>query len=183
MSDENAPNQLAYGTCPQCDSALQLKHVGKSSFLACTAYPACEYTHSLQTAEVTTLKVMDDSLCPKCKSHLAVKKGRYGMFIGCTNFPDCDFISTNNDNQTTHNYTPVNCNVCKKGTLQKKQNRFGKFFYACDNFPKCKHVFNLEPVEKTCPLCQASIMLKQKKDKTVLTCAQSGCEHVIHETS
>ncbi len=172
-------NQAAYGDCPQCSSPLQLKFVGKNTFIGCTAYPKCDYSQSFNKNEVITLKVIDDSHCLECASQLAVKKGRYGMFIGCTNFPDCHFISTN---QTTHDkpqYQPVGCPSCQSGKLHRKQNRFGKFFYACDNYPACKHVENDEPVAKVCPKCQVKMMLKKKKD--VFICVNKKCKHVVNE--
>lgn len=175
-------NQLAYGDCPQCKAPLQMKHVGKSSFLGCTTYPVCDYSKSLNTSEVSTLKVIDDSQCPECEAQLAVKKGRYGMFIGCTNFPNCHFISTNQQKKIQAHYTPVSCPSCKKGLIQKRQNRFGKFFYACDNYPKCKYLLNAEPVAKSCPSCNASIMLVKTKGENNLLCANADCAHCIDET-
>jgi putative DNA topoisomerase len=174
-------NKLAYGDCPKCDSPLQLKYVGKSSFLGCTAYPKCDYSHSLNTSEVSTLKLIDNSHCPQCEAQLAVKKGRYGMFIGCTNFPSCHFISTNQQQKIQAEYTPVDCPTCKKGQLQKRQNRFGKFFYACDNYPKCKYILNQEPVVKLCPKCGGNIMLSMAKGEDEFVCAKASCGHRLQE--
>jgi putative DNA topoisomerase len=175
-----AVHQLAYGNCPKCESTLTLKHVGKSTFLGCSAYPNCDYTQSFTHNDVATLKRIDDSHCPECDGTLAVKKGRYGMFIGCTNFPSCHFISTNHGARKTAEYTPVTCPKCKEGTIDKKQNRFGKYFYACDNYPQCKYVLNEMPVEQTCEQCGSPIMLLQNKDKHTLVCAQSKCAHQVH---
>jgi putative DNA topoisomerase len=160
---------------------LHVKHVGKNSFIGCTNYPTCEYTHSLNQHEVLTLKEIDGSTCPECDSILAVKKGRYGMFIGCTNFPECHFISTKQNKQTQSEFKPVCCPQCKKGLLQKRQNKFGKFFYACDTYPKCKHIENQEPVERTCPGCNANIMLVKTKGEKVYICADQSCAHIVEE--
>jgi putative DNA topoisomerase len=176
------PSELTYGDCPDCGASLHLKHVGKSTFISCTAYPACEYSKSLNSLEVSTLKVIENSYCPGCESPLAVKKGRYGMFIGCTNFPQCHYISANQQTQIQAQYTPVDCPDCQKGHLQKKQNRFGKFFYACDNYPKCKCLVNNEPVLKTCPQCNAKIMLVKSKDDKIFICADSDCAHRLDES-
>lgn len=181
-SDSHQANKLAYGDCPQCDSPLQLKHVGKSSFLGCSAYPKCDYSQSVSNSEVSTLKLIENSHCPQCEAQLAVKKGRYGMFIGCTNFPSCHFISTNQQQQDNAEYTPVDCPKCKKGKLQKRQNRSGKFFYACDDYPKCKYLLNQEPVAKSCPKCGANIMLSKVKGEDEYVCAQASCGHRLQET-
>jgi len=179
--DNHQANQVAYGDCPQCNAPLQLKHVGKSSFLGCTAYPKCDYSHSLNTSEVSTLKLIEDSHCPDCEAQLAVKKGRYGMFIGCTNFPSCHFIATNQQQQAASEYEPVDCPSCKTGKLQKRQNRSGKFFYACDNYPKCKHIFNQEPVSKRCEKCGAGIMLNELKNEDSFVCVKPACQHRCYE--
>lgn len=204
---EHKTNQLAYGECPQCGSHMQMKFVGKNSFLGCTAYPTCDYSQSVKKQDVEILKVMHDSHCPECDAELAVKKGRYGMFIGCTDFPNCHFISSNQATQhsqqnaahnksntnTTNNegesqspnthqeYKPVTCQSCNKGRIQKKQNRFGKFFYACDAYPKCKQIFNQEPIERSCEQCRSSIMLVKSRGEDVFICANSKCAHVINE--
>jgi putative DNA topoisomerase len=170
-------NELAYGNCPKCDAHLAVKHVGKSTFLGCSAYPECDYTQSLASNDVSLIKEMPDSHCPQCDSALAVKKGRYGMFIGCTNFPTCHFISNNHSAKKTAQYTPVECPQCNSGLIEKKQNRFGKFFYACNNYPACKYVLNIMPVAEQCERCQSPIMLVQAKNKDELLCADAACAH------
>ena len=181
QQDSQQANKLAYGDCPQCSSPLQLKHVGKSSFLGCTTYPSCDYSQSLNTSEVSTLKLIDNSHCPQCDAQLAVKKGRFGMFIGCTNFPACHFISAKEQQNEQDEYTPVDCPTCHKGLMQKRQNRFGKFFFACDNYPKCKYILNQEPVVKSCPQCDANLMLKVAKNKNEFVCAIPKCGYHLDE--
>ncbi|MFC4698814.1 topoisomerase DNA-binding C4 zinc finger domain-containing protein [Glaciecola siphonariae] len=175
-------NELAYGTCPQCEAQLAVKHVGKSTFLGCSAYPKCDYTKSLGQNDVSIVKEMPQSHCPQCDGNLAVKKGRYGMFIGCTNFPTCHFISNNHTAKKTAQYTPVECPACKKGTIDKKQNRFGKYFYACNNYPACKYVLNQMPLARKCEICNSPIMLVQSKDKHQLLCANADCGHTVKDT-
>lgn len=194
----HATSQLAHGDCPQCSAPLQMKFVGKNTFFGCTAYPHCDFSQSLNKQDVVTLKLIDESHCPKCAAQLAVKKGRFGMFIGCTQFPSCDFISNNQSTQQQSSdqqlgmasagedekeNEPVTCPSCKKGQLLKKQNRFGKFFYACDSYPKCKTVFNQEPVAKNCPKCSAPVMLIKSRGENVFICAKSTCAHMVNETN
>jgi putative DNA topoisomerase len=177
FASAHGANELAYGNCPKCDAHLTVKHVGKTTFLGCSAYPKCDFTQSLGSNDVTLIKEMPESHCPQCDSPLAVKKGRYGMFIGCTNFPSCHFISNNHSAKKTAQYTPVDCPSCKKGQIEKKQNRFGKFFYACNNYPSCKYVLNAMPIAQTCEVCNSPIMLVQAKDKQGLICAKPECGH------
>lgn len=175
----NGANQVAYGDCPECGKPLAIKHVGKSTFLGCTAYPGCDFTQSFASNDVAIVKDMPQSKCPECEATLAVKKGRYGMFIGCTNFPSCHFISNNHTPKKTAQYTPVSCPACKQGKMKKKQNRFGKYFYACDGYPSCRHVLNLQPVAQHCEICESPIMLVQAKDQHKLICADPKCGHQV----
>ncbi len=168
--------QTAYGDCPECDNSLVIKYKGKSSFLGCENYPECSYTKAVSDADVTQLKIIEESVCPECNAQLAVKKGRFGMFIGCTNFPECHFISNDKQAAKADTNASVACPECKDGNLHKKQNRFGKFFYACNNYPKCKFIANDEPVDVKCERCDSHTMLKLAK-KNILRCSVSSCKH------
>jgi putative DNA topoisomerase len=184
----------AYGKCPHCEGQLVLKHANKSSFLACQNYPTCKHTQQLLKNDVTILKVMDGTICPECAETLAVKKGRYGMFIGCTGFPDCHFIATrdmvtkdgvvksNNDNINKHSHAKSNtalvCPKCQHGILVKRQNKFGKYFYACDDYPKCKYMLNSVPVDTACESCGWKVMVLVDKNDSEkgLMCPQVNCQ-------
>lgn len=72
--------------CPQCGKTLLIRMGKYGKFYACSGYPGCIYTASLQenTTNVT---------CPKCKQgKLAAKRTkRKKIFYGCNRYPDCDF--------------------------------------------------------------------------------------------
>jgi putative DNA topoisomerase len=143
--------------CPECGSELTIKHGKSGAFFGCASYPNCQYIRPVVEHERVEDKILPGSQCPKCQHPLAVKQGRYGMFIGCTNFPDCDHIEGNNQKDDAG----VACPSCKKGELFEKSNRFGKTFYACDQYPKCKYVINYPPVAEACPDCRWPIMVKR----------------------
>lgn len=193
-ADQHALEE-AYGKCPECEGQLVIKHANKSSFLACQNYPTCTHTQQLHKNDVSILKVMEDSSCPECTKALAVKKGRYGMFIGCTGFPGCHFIATrdmvtqNGTVQTSSNSVDQQnneiasaklcCPKCDNGTLVKRQNKFGKHFYACDDYPKCKYMLNSAPIDCCCEACGWKVMLKADKNhpEKGLICPQVNCQH------
>ena len=50
-------------------------------------------------------------------------------------------------------------NLVKK--ISKSPKSKGKVFYACQNYPSCKTIFNDLPTNELCPNCN-SIMLKDK---------------------
>lgn len=167
----------AFGDCPECDSPLHILNSKKGKFQGCTAYPECKYSQPLQKqSSVVTLKVMEDSQCPECTAAMAVKKGRYGMFIGCTNFPDCHYIL--NKHVSISSEKPIKCPDCEEGQLKKRTNKTGKIFYSCDQYPKCKHLINDEPVAEPCPKCNATYLLKKVDgNNEVVMCGKQDCDY------
>jgi len=71
--------------CPKCGASLLLRTSRFGKFYACSKFPACRYTESL-----------DNGLgffCPKCvEGKLVTKRTRRGKtFYACSRYPDCDF--------------------------------------------------------------------------------------------
>lgn len=76
------------GQCPKCGSALQVRSGRFGRFLACTAYPQCDYTHPYCL----------DAKCPMpgCEGSLVEKRSRKGRaFYSCSRFPACRFSTSN----------------------------------------------------------------------------------------
>lgn len=168
--------QQAYGNCPECGGALVIRHSKNGPFLGCSSYPSCEYIKPLKEHEDSVIKVIDASVCPECQHQLAIKKGRYGLFIGCTNFPECHHIESPKQNKATQ----VKCPKCNQGELQKRTNKHGHHFYACNRYPKCKYLVNDPPVEHECPSCGWPIMLdKSSEAERILRCPQKSCNFKI----
>lgn len=72
--------------CPQCQSPLVIRTGKFGKFIACTAFPKCDYTKQLVE------KI--DKLCPRCGGDIVVKKTRRGKsFYGCSNYPKCTFAA------------------------------------------------------------------------------------------
>jgi putative DNA topoisomerase len=100
------------------------------------------------------------------------------MFIGCTNYPECHHI----EEEQHHEDVGIACPACKgkdkRGQLQEKTNRFGKSFYSCDQYPKCKYVINYQPIAQTCPQCQWPILVKRAMASgEVVMCPQKKCSY------
>ena len=73
--------------CPECSSPLVFKLGKFGKFIACSNFPDCRYTNTIQKKVGVT--------CPKCKKHdILEKKSKKGkLFYGCEGFPECDFVS------------------------------------------------------------------------------------------
>lgn len=105
-----------------------------------------------------------EELCPVCGKPLVIRLGKYGEFISCSNYPECTYIKKEDPEHGPED-TGIVCPECGKATLVKrvasKGKNKGNIFYACNNYPKCKTVFNDEPTNMKCTSCGA-IMLKDK---------------------
>ena len=105
--------------------------------------------------------------CPLCGSPLVVRQGRYGEFVACSNYPECKYKQKE---EVLDQEVGIICPSCLKGhIIQKAKN--GKFFYACDNYPRCKTSFSYKPVLEFCEKC-GSVMLESPKG---LICSNRNC--------
>ena len=164
--------EKAYEICPECGSELAIKNGKAGAFLGCENYPTCQYTRPIVEHERVEDQILPGTECPECQSLLAVKQGRYGMFIGCSNYPACHHIEELNPQDDSG----VACPSCSKGELFEKTSRYGKTFYACDNYPKCKFAVNHEPVASSCVHCGFGLLLKrQMASGEKLQCANKKC--------
>ena len=73
-------------TCPKCQAPLLIRLGKYGKFYACSRFPKCRYTESLEE-NVLGIK------CPKCKKGEIVEKRtkKRKIFYGCNQFPKCDF--------------------------------------------------------------------------------------------
>ena len=74
--------------CPKCGSPLIEKLGRFGRFYACSKFPECKYTESVDEKK-NDLGIK----CPKCKEGdvVARKTKRGKFFYGCNKFPKCDF--------------------------------------------------------------------------------------------
>lgn len=161
-------------TCPECGAALHIRNGKQGPFLCCTSYPECAYLRPLhEKSEIK--KVLSGTSCPLCAKELVLKQGRYGLFIGCSAYPDCLHTAQLSEKKEEKD-SNIACPSCKKGHLIKRQSRYGKTFYACDNYPSCKYALNDKPVNEFCPDCHWPIMVERKTASAFrIICPKKGC--------
>lgn len=74
--------------CPKCGSNLVVKFGKFGKFLACSGFPDCKHTESMEE------KI--DVPCPDCGGEVVLRKTKKGRpFFGCKNYPNCKFASWN----------------------------------------------------------------------------------------
>ncbi|OGV26242.1 MAG: DNA topoisomerase I [Legionellales bacterium RIFCSPHIGHO2_12_FULL_37_14] len=162
--------------CPKCNAQLVIRLGKRGRFIACSAYPECDYTKPLTNKdEEAPAEIVEGRLCPECEHPLQIKTGKYGRFIGCTQYPTCKFIEPLNKPIDTG----VTCPKCTKGHLVEKKSRRGKVFYSCQTYPKCNYALWYKPVAKKCPKCNWPIMMLKegKRIGRQLVCPQEDCKH------
>jgi len=74
--------------CEKCGADMIIKNGRNGKFLACSNYPECKNTKSLDVEQKES-KIP----CPDCGGKLHYRQSRRGPFWGCENYPDCKFIS------------------------------------------------------------------------------------------
>ncbi len=109
--------------CPKCNAPL-IERLGRfGRFYACSRFPECKHTESVE-GDPDTL----DIVCPKCKegkiTGKRTKKGK--VFYGCNRFPKCDFALWDK---------PVNefCPKCDSILIEKGNTHRGINKIKCSN--------------------------------------------------
>ncbi|CCN33435.1 putative DNA topoisomerase [Vibrio nigripulchritudo SO65] len=163
--------------CPQCGGELSLRHGKHGPFLGCNQYPACDYIRNLNQNDGHVVKELGVP-CPKCANELVLRQGRYGMFIGCSSYPECHHIeSLDAPKEEQAPKDEIACPECKTGHLVERKSRYGKMFYACDSYPKCKFAVNHKPVIGTCSECNYSLLVEKKlASGAKIVCANRKCQ-------
>ncbi|MBV8047288.1 MAG: type I DNA topoisomerase [Paludibacterium sp.] len=164
--------------CPKCGKPLMIRFGKRGRFIGCSGYPECDYTRNMnetaeQAAEPEEPEILEGRLCPDDGGQLVIKKGPYGKFIGCANYPKCKHIEPLEKPRDTG----VTCPECKTGTLIERKSRYGKLFYSCNTYPKCKYATWNPPVAEPCPQCGWPILTIKttKRRGTEKVCPQKEC--------
>ncbi|MGC9048995.1 MAG: type I DNA topoisomerase [Patescibacteria group bacterium] len=91
---EIAKNYLAEKTeeiCPKCGKPLVIKMSRFGRFLACSGFPECQFTKSLNNSHQQSTGIK----CPKCQiGEIIQKRTKRGKFFyGCNRWPKCNYAS------------------------------------------------------------------------------------------
>jgi DNA topoisomerase-1 len=111
-------------TCPKCQKPMVAKRGKYGEFLACSGYPDCNHTESINGG--TNGKAIGVA-CPEagCDGNIVEKRSKRGkVFYGCSRYPECKFATWD---------MPVAkpCPVCNKPYLVEKNTKREGRFLAC----------------------------------------------------
>ncbi len=108
--------------CPKCGSPLIERFGRFGKFYACSKFPECKYTESIEQKN-RNLGIK----CPKCNTgELLARKTKKGkIFYGCSSFPKCDFALWDK---------PVNefCPKCSSILIETKKKQIKCSSKECD---------------------------------------------------
>jgi DNA topoisomerase-1 len=100
IKDEEAGKE-----CVVCGRPLLIKYGRFGKFLACSGFPECRHTESLNEEVGVN--------CPFCQGSIVALKSKKGRrFYGCSNYPDCSFRSWNKP-------TGEKCPECGDAVVEK----------------------------------------------------------------
>jgi DNA topoisomerase-1 len=111
-------------TCKKCGQPMVLKRGRYGEFLACSAYPGCDHTESLNSGNAGKSTGVRCP-APGCDGELVERTSKRGKtFYGCSRFPQCDMASWDK---------PVDkpCPDCGAAFLVEKTTKKLGTFLAC----------------------------------------------------
>jgi DNA topoisomerase-1 len=110
--------------CPKCSKPMVIKRGKYGEFLACSGYPDCKYTESINggsNGKTIGMKCPN----PGCDGDIVEKKSKRGKtFFGCSRYPDCTFA-------TWDKPVAKACPICSKPFLVEKNTKRKGDFLAC----------------------------------------------------
>ncbi|PIT88430.1 MAG: type I DNA topoisomerase [Candidatus Magasanikbacteria bacterium CG10_big_fil_rev_8_21_14_0_10_36_32] len=154
--------------CEKCGAPMINKFSRYGKFLACSAFPNCKNTKSLDkdgNPEIEEGEPITEK-CEKCGEAMVKKIGRFGAFLACSGYPKCKNIK-NIDIKID-----MACPKCLNGDVVERRSRRGKIFYGCNRYPKCDFALWNKPAGKTCKICQSQ-MIYDKKNQII--CSNKEC--------
>jgi DNA topoisomerase-1 len=122
QSEEEATDKV----CDKCGRPMVIKRGRYGGFLACSGYPECKNTQSLNS-NGNGKKI--DVGCPEknCIGEIVERTSKRGkIFYGCNHFPDCTFA-------TWHKPLDRECPVCGAKFLVEKTTKKRGTFITCLN--------------------------------------------------
>lgn len=153
--------------CPLCGHPMVIKVGRFGKFMACTNFPECKYTQSIDKPDAP--KIENDKTgqpCPTCGvGMLTLKRGRFGTFYGCSRYPECKHV----ENIEVAGALKMNCPKCGVGQVVTKRTKRGKTFWGCNKYPECDWASWEEPVAEKCPTCGGFMNKPAKKGYPVCT--------------
>jgi DNA topoisomerase I len=110
--------------CEACGEPMVVKQGRYGEFLACSGYPDCKNTQSINSGtngKSTGVKCTEKG----CDGDLVERKSKRGkIFYGCSSYPECSFALWDKP-------VPRECPICKAGFIVEKSTKREGSFVKC----------------------------------------------------
>jgi DNA topoisomerase-1 len=118
--------------CPECAKPMVEKLGRFGRFYACTGFPECKHTESLETKESKEVKSLNIK-CPKCEQgQIIFKKSKRGkIFYGCSYYPKCTFAVWDKPFINVEGKSEF-CPKCQSILVEKKNKQISCSSKECD---------------------------------------------------
>jgi DNA topoisomerase-1 len=121
---ETSTDEIVDKICEKCGSPMVIKRGRYGEFLACSAYPDCKHTQSLNPNGANSKIGIP---CPEddCDGEILERKSKRGkVFFGCSRFPKCEFA-------TWDKPVAEECPQCGAKIMVEKTSKKQGTFLAC----------------------------------------------------
>ena len=159
---KSAPKQVeeTKEKCPECKAPMVIRWGRRGQFQACTRFPDCKGTRSLEGEEQEQPQKTDET-CPECNAPMLIRSGRFGKFMACSRYPECK------GKKTMAKGTGAKCPKTG-GEILERRTKKGRTFYGCADYPKCDFTTWSRPFPKPCPDC-GKLIVAEKDNKAKCT--------------
>ncbi len=159
VATENAKKQVEETSekCPECQAPMVIRWGRRGRFLACTRFPECRGTASLEGEEAIEAPQETEEPCPECGAMMLIRSGRFGKFLACSRYPECKGRKPL--------IVPLGVKCPRdQGDVVERRTKRGRIFYGCANYPNCDFTTWSRPFDMPCPSC-GSLVVAEKDNK------------------
>jgi DNA topoisomerase I len=169
VATEQAKKQIEETSekCPECGAPMVIRWGRRGRFLACTRFPECRGTASLEGEEAIEAPQETDEECPECSAKMLIRSGRFGKFLACSRYPECK------GRKPLIKPLGVKC-PRDKGDIVERRTKRGRIFYGCANYPNCDFTTWSRPFEPPCPNCGSVIVADKDNRAKCVDCEWRG---------
>lgn len=151
--------------CEKCGAPMIVKMSRYGKYLACPNFPECKNTKPYGKGDGK--EEVSDIPCDECGEKMVYRQGPYGRYLKC---PGCGA------NKAIVVDTGIVCPKCHEGHLVRRRSRRGRYFYGCNQYPRCDMALWDEPVDQFCNTCGAIMVKKTYKNKgEKILCSNPEC--------
>ncbi len=188
MIHAKAESQPSQYTCPNCGKPMVYRFSKNGRYLACTGYPDCKTTHSVDADGKILVRKEVDVPCPLCGKKLILRRSRFGVFLGCADYPTCKGTlpcdkEGNPLKVVKEEDIKETCSLCGSPMVVRRKGR--RPFLGCSKYPECKNATAIpegiklasppKPPPKeagvNCPKCGKPMLIRTSARGEFLACS------------